>query len=59
MKDDLAKALNGVWVLQQWQNQLLQSALQQLGTGSPKRSSSREHGESRHKGGPGKGAKSR
>ena len=30
MKDDLAKALNGVLVLQQWQNQLVQSALRQL-----------------------------
>jgi hypothetical protein len=30
MKDDLAKALNGVLVLQQWQNQLVQSALRQI-----------------------------
>jgi hypothetical protein len=59
MKDDVAKALNGVLVLQQWQYQLVQSALRQLGTQSQKHSSSSRPGESRRRGKPGKRPKAR
>ena len=59
MKDDLAKALSGIFVLQQWQNELVQSALRQLGARPQGHSSSSRPGEPRRRGGPSKGPKAR
>ena len=49
----------GSYRIEGWQNQLVQSALQQLGARSRKQSCSSRHGEPRRRGGPGKGVKSR